>query len=797
MNANLTAKIKEYAYELGADLIGVAPIKRFEKAPIQMSPQGILPTATCVIVCAIHHPDIAMELGGEKHPQIQGPYTVQYTMNTKLDYMAYHIANQLDALGYDAIPIASSNIWRYREIMGLNACFAPDMSHIYAATCAGIGQLGWNGLTMSPEYGPWNRFISIITDAPLEGTPMYEDMTLCDRCGECIRHCPTDAFRKEVKGVKVIEPEGRRFEFANKNLWRCAWGEHFNLDLDLPIPDVVDEKVLLETIDKHGMRGGEMGCCLKFCLPKHLRLPGGDFTTTYQRKKQNYANLELPVHRRMYDDIASFVRRYAVDEVAFLDEETIDGLNAKETYSKARGAVVYAIRYQCAEGNMTREEQLAHHAAGHGLGGLLATERTAMHQMNIIANLDITRILDNFGYLSMCNTGVDETIYAKAAGLLQNTAPKGEDAYAATSIDATQDSSKRFDDGSLVEYGVVLTDAPFRTVTKSGLQEPILHPRKTLTENVVEYLREEGSDQIAVIAAARMDALADTLEEQRGGEKLILAHDKNGLYTPFEAETVEYERHARHTADYLKGAKNVILFAHHFPQVVTKRTIQPPAYAAGPYLFALYEMTFELGYSALKVCKYLQSLGYSAVMSYDLTGMGGNIATPRGQLPDAFCNSLEAVEAGLGALAENGVCYTAEHGFSQGFMAIVTDAPLETCTSAASIPDTKAACIECGVCASACPACAISTEKKTITLNGTEYAWRTIDWTRCDWAKRYALCGEEGSKYTSSKTDVQVPGRVTEGNLTAALKGIDRVLKFRPTTTQRCVIDCKLVKLLR
>jgi len=183
-----------------------------------MSPQGILPTATNVVVCAIHHLDEAIELGGEEHPQIIGPYSIQYVMNLKLDYIAFRVARYLDSLGYEAVPIAASNIWRYRPFGDMTATFAPDMSHIYAATCAGIGQLGWHGLTMSPEYGPRNRFISIITNAPLCPTPLYDETKLCDMCGECINHCPTDAYRKECHGTKSIEVEGKVFKFANKNL---------------------------------------------------------------------------------------------------------------------------------------------------------------------------------------------------------------------------------------------------------------------------------------------------------------------------------------------------------------------------------------------------------------------------------------------------------------------------------------------------------------------------------------------------------------------------------------------------
>ena len=69
MDNKLTLAVKELAYSLGADLVGVANIERFENAPIRMSPQGILPCAKSVIVCAVHHPDAAIELDGEIHPQ--------------------------------------------------------------------------------------------------------------------------------------------------------------------------------------------------------------------------------------------------------------------------------------------------------------------------------------------------------------------------------------------------------------------------------------------------------------------------------------------------------------------------------------------------------------------------------------------------------------------------------------------------------------------------------------------------------------------------------------------------------
>ena len=199
-------------------------------------------------------------------------------------------------------------------------------------------------------------------------------------CGECIKHCPTDAYRKECHGTKSIEVDGHVFKFANKNLWRCAWAEHFDLDLDLEIPEVVDEKVILEYVDKYGMRGGEMGCCVKFCLPKHLRSDGGEHTSAPMRKKHSVANTSLPVHRRLYDEIASKVERYSIDNIVFLDPETTASLGAKEAYEYASGAVVMTI--SCKKSAHAQGDKInARNGYGNEGFGTISAEQTAQSVM--------------------------------------------------------------------------------------------------------------------------------------------------------------------------------------------------------------------------------------------------------------------------------------------------------------------------------------------------------------------------------------------------------------------------------
>ena len=65
----LTDRIKSMALDLGANLVGVAPVERFANAPITASPQGIMPAARSVISMALHYPDSTVELACKSHPQ--------------------------------------------------------------------------------------------------------------------------------------------------------------------------------------------------------------------------------------------------------------------------------------------------------------------------------------------------------------------------------------------------------------------------------------------------------------------------------------------------------------------------------------------------------------------------------------------------------------------------------------------------------------------------------------------------------------------------------------------------------
>ena len=66
-------------------------------------------------------------------------------------------------------------------------------NHKMAATSAGLGWIGKNGLLISPRYGPRLSLATVLTDAQLRPDVPIE-RCLCGECVLCMEHCPSKAI---------------------------------------------------------------------------------------------------------------------------------------------------------------------------------------------------------------------------------------------------------------------------------------------------------------------------------------------------------------------------------------------------------------------------------------------------------------------------------------------------------------------------------------------------------------------------------------------------------------------------
>jgi hypothetical protein len=101
---------------------------------------------------------------------------------SKMAFLAQSLAEFIRNLGYMALPAGNDT--------ALSVPLAID---------AGLGQLGRNGLLITPEYGPRVRLCKVFTDLPLENDkPIDFGVTeFCRNCQLCAEACKADAISQQ------------------------------------------------------------------------------------------------------------------------------------------------------------------------------------------------------------------------------------------------------------------------------------------------------------------------------------------------------------------------------------------------------------------------------------------------------------------------------------------------------------------------------------------------------------------------------------------------------------------------
>jgi epoxyqueuosine reductase len=209
-----TRSVKELARERGADLVGIAPGERFSHCPPEQHPARYLPPVRAVISLAIR-----VNRAGLKSI-LSNTSIYSYcifgfkAINERLHQLAFEMARFLEDEGFEAYPVPAN---APRDPRTLKA----EISHRHAAVAAGLGQMGWGLSLLTPQFGAWQKLVSVITSAPLEPDSLYQG-TLCRHCLQCVHICPVGAIsERESDGFCI---DGRLYQHAHLERWRCRWG---------------------------------------------------------------------------------------------------------------------------------------------------------------------------------------------------------------------------------------------------------------------------------------------------------------------------------------------------------------------------------------------------------------------------------------------------------------------------------------------------------------------------------------------------------------------------------------------
>lgn len=206
-------RLIELAKKNGADVVGFAPVSRFEKDDAIFK---ILPETKTVIGLGFRI------LRGIYRGVEEGSTYYQYTTmavenmeETIMPMAQLKVSMMLEEEGFTALPQR-----RHQQIMAEENSTNPEVAYdavyrnkpqelqidfLNAAVKCGLGEKGFDGALLNDDFGPMIRYCFVLTDAEFEPTEEYKPH-LCDSCGKCKSACPGNA----VKDEGGIDP------------WQCA-----------------------------------------------------------------------------------------------------------------------------------------------------------------------------------------------------------------------------------------------------------------------------------------------------------------------------------------------------------------------------------------------------------------------------------------------------------------------------------------------------------------------------------------------------------------------------------------------
>lgn len=217
MAKQITREIKKVATFFGADLVGICELDRrwvYSNSHFN-SPSGL-----------VYKPQEVPE--EYKYAIVMG-FEEDYTL---LKYFPTYIADAATSMGYSRMAITNAYLSTFIRHMGFKVidCTTNDVAlSIPMAMQAGLGDIGRNGLLVTPRFGPRLRLSKLITDLELvPDKPIDFGVTqFCDACGKCADYCPSQAI---IYGERTTEPHNIS-NASNELKWpidaekcRAHWG---------------------------------------------------------------------------------------------------------------------------------------------------------------------------------------------------------------------------------------------------------------------------------------------------------------------------------------------------------------------------------------------------------------------------------------------------------------------------------------------------------------------------------------------------------------------------------------------
>ena len=186
-----TRMVKKAARWFGADLVGICQ----------------LDNRWLYTLAATKDDSFSREISQEYQYAVVLAFEMDYNL---IRYFNTQISESAVSIGYSRMAVTNAHLATFIRGLGFKAieCGNDTALSIPMAMQAGLGELGRNGLLITPEFGPRVRISKILTDLPLSvDKPIDFGVTeFCNVCKKCAYKCPS---RSITTGDRTTEAKNK------------------------------------------------------------------------------------------------------------------------------------------------------------------------------------------------------------------------------------------------------------------------------------------------------------------------------------------------------------------------------------------------------------------------------------------------------------------------------------------------------------------------------------------------------------------------------------------------------------
>ena len=210
-------EVKKIAFNLGADLCGIAPVERFKDAPEGFGPQDIYKKSKSVIVYAKRLPTEIL------FAESCIPYThVNSLITMEVDKLSFEFSLKLQDLWIGNVMVPTDDPYESWDNERQHGRGILSMRH--AGFLAGLGKLGKNNLLINERFGNMIQIGAILADYEFTYDEIASYEVCSESCSACLKSCPQDA----LDGTTVNQSRCRKLSnyktekgYIIKKCWAC------------------------------------------------------------------------------------------------------------------------------------------------------------------------------------------------------------------------------------------------------------------------------------------------------------------------------------------------------------------------------------------------------------------------------------------------------------------------------------------------------------------------------------------------------------------------------------------------